>query len=224
MAKTPNTRNQDIQDLRSLLRTDPGEEEVHQFLKTHRKLLERPITGHPRHFIQSVFSKFHVTPDCIPDFTSLVLNRQYSQSPNRLTFIELKKPSAKLYTNDGRKVSPDLNDALGECHKTERLLEMNRKDYFRRMRNWLEENESQQIRQVFPSCTNGFPELAAGLMENAQCNSIIVIGRRNSLSSEDIDRTQTLSGYGKWPLRVITYDSVLEALEDGHDPFWPGRA
>ena len=72
-------------ELRGLLDGDPPEEVVHQFFADR---IFRLGHGNPRgseRFVAGTVSKFPITPARIPDFCSVVLNVQTSQTPSRVS-------------------------------------------------------------------------------------------------------------------------------------------
>lgn len=217
MSETESKRPSKIaQELRELLDADSSEETIHQFFK-HR--IFRIGHGNPRfskRLIVGAVSKFPVTPDRIPDFASACLNVELSQRPGRISFVELKKPSARLYTSHAR-MSKDLNDAWMECVETSRLIADNFRDCLRRLVMALDETHLEQFDSTYDALSKGARARGEELHPQMifepfmpRCNSIIVIGRRSTLDSEGILRTRELSASTATGIEVITYDTVLD--------------
>jgi hypothetical protein len=212
-------RKQVYENLKSLLDGDTTEEEIHVFLDRHSLLFRPSVLDFGEPFIQGVISKFPVTPDRIPDFTVAMLNVQRSQMPSRLIFVEIKRPSAKLYVDHGR-MSKDLNDAWMECVETARLLGMNFRDCLRRIVKTLDDKRLGEFGQIYEFSMKRHHERSGFYMhEIPLCCSIIVIGRRSSLDNEELLRTQELSASSGRAIQVITYDTILDALEKEHGGF-----
>jgi hypothetical protein len=216
------------EELRGLLNGDHSEETVHQFFADRVFGIGH---GNPRGsewVIVGTVSKFPITPDRIPDFCSAVLNVRRSQSPSRVSFVELKKPNAPLYTGR-RLMSKDLNDAWVECVETSRLIADNFRDYLRRLVKALDEKRLREFDKAYEMLektderANDQPEylLYDDLMP--RFNSVIVIGRRASLDSEGLLRTRELSASTGSAISVITYDTVLDWMsEAGEDKYRGG--
>lgn len=193
--------------LERLLDSEPTEEAVHQFLKA---ILIGPVLSRGR--VQGFLSKFPISPDRVPDFSYLNLYLFLSQvGPGAVTFIELKRPSARLYTDHAR-MSKDLNDAWMECLETSRLIGQNYPDVLRRV---VKSATNAEVSDYVPICYQGGSWINenSGLMP--RCRSVIVIGRRSYLDSEAILRTIQLGASTNSAIRVVTYDSVIENLRHG---------
>jgi hypothetical protein len=221
MSKTDGKRpSKTAKELEELLQGDSSEENIHQFFK---EKIFRIGHGNPRfseHCILGTVSKFAVTPDRIPDFTSAMLHVTLSQTASRVSFVELKKPSAPLYTNHGR-MSKDLNDAWMECVETIRLLAENFRDFLRRLVKALDESRLRRFDSFYSALAKdksgrGEEEYRHLLYESIMpwCNSIIVIGRRSTLDPEGLRRTIELSALTGGAIEVMTYDTVLNRLSE----------
>jgi hypothetical protein len=205
-----------LEPFRSLLSGEPSEEEVHQFLEVHSRQFGLPKSVFGKR-IAGVLSKFPITPDRIPDFTVIKLNGQPLQFPSRIQFIELKKPSARLYVDHAR-MSKELNDAWMECIETTRLLGPVLRDFLRRAVKTV----YAKSRQGAESAPGGEPGAEFYMRETPVCGSTIVIGRRSTLDTDAILRTQELSAACGQRIKVITYDTILEELDQGYQRWWGG--
>lgn len=214
-AKEQTDRLEILQKLRSLLDSDPTEEQVHQLFTELSLIFWRRGPLFNERFIQGILSKFPIAPDRIPDFTSVILNVRRSQMPSSVTFIELKRPSAKLYTDHGR-MSKELNDAWMECVENARLMGLNFRDCLRRIVKTLDAKRLEQFEAFYASSANRENELDREFYskEIPSCRSVIVIGRRSRLDSEGLLRTQELSASSGRTIQVVTYDTVIDALEE----------
>jgi hypothetical protein len=225
MTKSKGSQNgMSAQELRQLLDNNPVEEAVHEFF---RDTVFRIGQGNRRFSgssIVGVVSKFPVTPDRIPDFTSAFLNTTESQSASRLSFVELKKPASPLYAGHGR-MSKDLNDAWMECVETIRLLADNFRDFLRRLVKALDETRLHEFDAGYAELSEtecGETAYLRHFLRDSRmpwCNSVIVIGRRAALDAEGLLRTRELSASTGRAIRVITYDAVLDWLSEAavHD-------
>jgi hypothetical protein len=205
--KSDKAENKAAQELKQLLNRCPPEEEIHQFFAENILKIGH---GNPRlseRFIAGAISKFPITPDRIADFASAVLKCGHSQTPSRLTFIELKKADSVLFTGHSR-MSKDLNDAWMECVESSRLMADNFRDCLRRIVKTLKKDRLDEFNR---SIDEDMPF----------CNSVIVIGRRSSLDSDGLRRTKELSASTGYGIRVITYDTVLDWIaEADEDSSW----
>lgn len=207
------------EELRNLIDRDPSEEIIHQFFKD---TIFRIGHGNPRfseRFIDGTVSKFPITPDRIPDFTSVFLNVARSQRSSRVSFVELKKPSSPLFTGRGA-MSKDLNDAWMECVESSRLMADNFRDCLRRLVKSLDAKRLQEFDAAYAMLAK------AGQGDDQEhrhdmydmwmpwCNSVIVIGRRSSLDSEGLLRTRELSASTGRTIQVVTYDTVLDWVSE----------
>jgi hypothetical protein len=183
-----------------LVAADPSEEQVHQFLDAHRPLLAclySPFTiRYEDYAFAGALSKFPVAPDRVPDFTLFCIQDEVSNMADEIIFLELKKPSARLYTGRGR-MSRDLNDAWAECIGTIRVIGTAYEDFLRR----LQKSVAKTIRG---STFRHLPFI----------KSIILIGRRSSLSPEEFNRIHEVSACTSQTIRIMTYDSLLQINQD----------
>lgn len=185
-------------EFESLLDSEPDKETIHTFMNENTLLFGTP----QRHAssgwsLEGLESKFPLTPDRIPDFMIYYLRRdsmkeQYISS--WLHFIELKRPSARLYVAHNR-MSKDLNDAWMESKESLRLFTSNCRDVLRR----LLKTTTEQYATI--ANTNGIE------MPRARCT--ILVGRRSSLDAESLARTRHLSEAN---IKVFSYDYVLDQL------------
>lgn len=188
----------------ALLEADPPEEEIHRFIDDHCIILGAPRReSYGDLHLQGVESKFPVAPDRIPDFTVFELqpkSMQYTHSD--MKFIELKRPSAKLYAEHGR-MSKDLNDAWMESQESLRLFQSNYADV---------------IRRLIKNAKNEKPtRFTADNVEPPRPTCSIVIGRRSALDSEALARTRNLSNRD---IRIVTYDYILDELRISAERGW----
>ncbi len=215
------------EELRGLLKGSPSEEIVHQFFADR---VFRIGHGNPRareQLIAGTVSKFPITPDRIPDFCSAVLWVGPTQSPSRLSFVELKKPSSLLYAGQ-RRMSKDLNDAWVECVETSRLMADNFRDFLRRLVKALDESRLREFDKAYGMLESSDVRSEAEErytrydMFMPRINSVIVIGRRASLDSEGLLRTRELSASTSSAITVITYDTVLDWMSGTDDDEYRG--
>ena len=96
--------------------------------------------------------KFPITADRIPDLTLIDIQEEHSNAADRIIFVELKKPSAKLYVGRGR-ISKDLNDAWAESLDSLRLVGIVYSDFVRRVETKLAVRvQNARFRQLKPFC------------------------------------------------------------------------
>jgi hypothetical protein len=217
--KESKLQSKTAQELRHLLDADSSEETIHQFFKDSVFRIGLSNPRFSEQFIVGAVSKFPVSPDRIPDFTSAFLNIELSQRPSRISFVELKKPNAALYTGHAR-MSKDLNDAWMECVETSRLIADNFRDFLRRLVKALDETRFKEFDSVYDKLSKkslGIDEKERYFLHDSftpWCNSVIVIGRRLTLDSEGLLRTRELSASTGRAIQVITYDTVLDWLSE----------
>ena len=214
------------QGLRDLLDSDPTEEIVHQFLKQNDFLFTLTQSECSR-AVEGFLSKFPITSDRIPDFTSVGLSLELSQIANRVTFVELKRPSAQLFNKSGR-MSQELNDAWIECVESLRLVGANYQDFLRRVVKRISSDRLERFNTYYQMAT---ADIRDSLEKWPPChmpwfNCVIVIGRRHNLTSEEMLKTQEFSFSTGRSIEVVTYDALLERMtkDDGgrnaHWRFW----
>jgi hypothetical protein len=216
------------QALATLLDSNPTEEEIHQFFKDEIFGIGHVDPYFSERFIIGAIPKFPVTPDRVPDFTLVRLNVVSSQTPGRVTFLELKKPDSLLYTSHSR-MSKDLNDAWMECIETSRLMADGFRDCLRRLVKTLDKQRLKQFVRTYDRLKKQGKEergIRDFLLDNFMpwCTSAIVIGRRSTLDAEGLLRTKELSASTSQTITVMTYDTVLdwvaEADEDDYYQPW----
>lgn len=208
------TRDAEIcKKLNKLLSKKPSEEEVHQFLNDHpyslacfnrsmRFSIYPDICSRFRNNLSNVFSKFPITTDRIPDFTVANVFTQPSQVPNEITFIELKKPDAKLFLANGR-MSQDLNDAWTECLESIRLTSLNYDDFTRRLSmKMISDSEHDRPKFRLPT-GNDWPLVTCA----------VVIGRRDTLTNAEVSKVQMLGASTNRTIQVYTFDAILDYLD-----------
>lgn len=215
------------QELRELIDSSPSEETIHRFFEDKIFSIGQGNPQFTERFIMGTASKFPITPDRIPDFTIAMLNTQLTQRQNRITFIELKRPDSSLYTSHAR-MSKDLNDAWMECVETSRLMAENFRDCLRRLiktlnKSCLKEFEAnyKKLKKIPRHIKHGRDFFISKVMP--WCNSVILIGRRSTLNSEELLRTQELSASTGQSIRVITYDAVLDWIAEAGEDDYRGR-
>lgn len=200
-----------------LLGKSPHEEDIHTFIVDHPFVL-----GHSSRYIvnervaEGLLTKFPVAPDRVPDFVFLSVALTRTQHPNRIDVFELKRPDTQLFSSHNR-LSKDLNDAWMEVVETQRLLGLNYSDFLRRaitmvLKNY--ENGNQHGRYL--------PNLTDSIMR-PRCSFRILIGRRQSLSPEELMRISELGFSTNFSISIATYDSLLDDLRgrpDGETSRW----
>lgn len=228
MKHKPQGSQEKAQALATLLDSNPTEEEIHQFFKDAIFSIGHGNPSFSERFIIGAISKFPVTPDRVPDFTLVGLNVVPSQTPGRVTFVELKKPDSLLYTSHSR-MSKDLNDAWMECIETSRLMADGYRDCLRRLVKILDNQRLKQFVRTYDRLKKQGKKKRGGrdfLLNNFMpwCTSVIVIGRRSTLDAEGLLRTRELSASTSQTITVMTYDTVLdwvaEADEDDYYRPW----
>ena len=224
MSKTKGKRpSKTAEELRELLHGDTPEETIHQFFRDRILRIGHENPRFSERFIIGAVSKFPVTPDRVPDFTSAMLNVMLSQRMGRVCFVELKKPNAPLYTNQSR-MSKDLNGAWMECVETSRLLANNYHDFLRRLVKTLDESRLRQFDSIYTSLAKSTyrtteEKVLYSLYDSFMpwCNSTIVIGRRSTLDREGLLRTMELSASTGRAIEVMTYDTVVDWLSESDE-------
>ncbi len=206
--KSDQPKSQGAVDFLKLLDTNPTEEDIHQFVSERVFEIGEGNPHFSERFIAGTLSKFPVSPDRIPDFVSVLLNTECSQTPSRVTFIELKKPSALLFTSHSR-MSKDLNDAWMECVEAARSMADGFRDCLRRIVESLDKERVEEFVRFAEKYDDDMP----------WCNSVIVIGRRATLDAAGLRRTKELSASTGYGIQVMTYDTVLDWFAEG-DETW----
>lgn len=211
------SRNHVAESLAELLSRDPSEEEVQKFFSLNHSIfgLPGPIYRGIK-IVHGVLPKFHLTPERIPDYTLASFPLTRTQFPSGLSFIEIKKPSAPIFSQHNR-LSRDLNDAWIECVDTLRLVGLNYLDTLRRITAKIDANLEKEAEAYFENM-KGLDIRHFGM---PRCKAVIVIGRRSSLDSEDLLRLQHLGLSTGWAISVLTYDSVLDSLQNYDDNYGP---
>ena len=197
-----------------ILDSDPDEEEVHQFFVRNPGLFGTPNFGGSE-VISGALSKFPVSPDRIPDFSVFTLYLRYTQYESVVDLIELKRPSARLFVRRGR-MSKDLNDAWAESQDSLRLLRGVYRDFLRRAVVQLQSSRVDVFDDWYGKKPMDSPPSPGGmrLQDIPELTCRIFIGRRSSLTDDDIARTKEITRITGGQIRVLTYDLFLDNLRD----------
>lgn len=201
-----------IERFSEILEESSNEEEVHQFVAQNEVILTERSSFYRNEAISGMISKFPITPDRIVDFFVFHYDLGLTQGPpNRMKIIELKQPKSKVLVQNSR-MSKDLNDAWMECTEATRLLALNYKDVLRRSAKAV--RQSVVIDEEVPkrdygrlSTKEGHLSLAAPSLD---CE--IFIGRRGTLSGEQLDTLRALMNHGG--VSAYTYDHLIDRLKD----------
>jgi len=195
-------------DLEALLKNNPPEEEIHSFIEDYPFLL-----GHDNGSVindrvaEGLLKKFAIAPDRIPDFIFLSIALQHTQHPNRIDVFELKRPDSQLFSTHNR-LSKDLNDAWMEAVEAQRLIGLNYTDFLRRaIKEVINNHKNKSVwDQRHIAQGNGYDR------DRPRCSFRILIGRRASLSSEEMMRVRELGFSTNFNITISTYDSLLDDL------------
>ena len=193
-----------------LLNNNPSEEDIQSFFNSNPCILGQPGGGWMGHkIVEGLLPKFPIAPDRIPDFTLLSLALERTQHPNRLSFVELKRPDTMLFSSHNR-LSRDLNDAWMECVETQRIVGLNYQDVLRRIVKTISIN----LLKDFDKYYKYIKKLKNMHNDVPRCSSKIIIGRRGTLDADDMLRIRELGISTSWSIQVATYDSVLENFKE----------
>jgi hypothetical protein len=202
-------------EFQKLLSNNPSEENVHQFLEKNTIILRFFLSGFPiTEGIYGVFSKFPITIDRIPDFTLVEIPMpKLRQYPGQIVFIEIKRPDAKLFTKNGR-LSKDLNDAFTECLDNIRLISYNYEDFLRRLVKRTGPIGAKTYKQI-KKCINAYVDSV--FLDFPQIFSTIVIGRRSTLTYDEIMKVRMMWASTGRAIMIFTYDALLDFLKSRTD-------
>lgn len=197
-----------LEDLRVLVRDNASEEVVHQHLVANPSLLYNRREDDSE-VVSGIISKFPVSPERIPDFSILGLPIGRTQYAGHLTFLELKRPDARLFVSKGR-LSQDLNDAWMEAIECLRLVGTSYREVLHRLvarvaKDRLKEFEKQYVNTDISDLSYRMP----------YCTVEIVIGRRKGLDDDELLRVRELTATTNRTVRILTYDGFVEHVDDG---------
>lgn len=215
-------------EFEQLLASPCDEETIHQFIYDHPIILgveNRVRTGYK--FVEAAISKFPVSPDRIPDFAVANIPLEPMQCHNRISFIELKKADEQLFVQHGR-MSRALNDAWIECADTKRIFAKSYRDFLRRLLKQVDGAQLEPLEHMFQLADLDprdprKPNAADSWNDWMPIDShFVFIGRRSTLSAEDLDRVRELSRNSS--VEVFTYDFIIDQLREAADRrflLWP---
>ena len=200
-----------------LLRDNPTEEQIHSFIVGHPFVFGHRNRYHVTdHMAQGLLSKFPITVDRIPDFTSVSVYLKHDQRPNQICVWELKRPNVQLFSSHAR-MSKDLNDAWMEGVESLRLIAFNYLDFVRRAIKTVRANNNSTVPET------ELPSYPLPDYYRPRCRVRIIIGRRSALSPEDLMRVRELAYTTNFSISIATYDSLLDDLrqiEHGEANYW----
>lgn len=193
-------------EFEKLLSSNPREEKLHAFIRSHPALLNVSTYGSAR-ATQGLLSKFPISPDRVADFVYLSVSFDNPQYPDRIDVFEIKRADVKLFTTHNR-FSKDLNDAWMEGVESLRLISLNYIDFVRRAVKRLATQT--RVRRSYASAF-------VSDYRRPRVRVRIIIGRRSTLSAEDRARIRELDFSTNSSIAVVTYDSLLDELR-GQEP------
>ncbi|MBN2396512.1 MAG: DUF4263 domain-containing protein [Candidatus Atribacteria bacterium] len=194
--------------------SDCSEEEVHQLFS------ENPIVfglneklRYSNSLLEGMISKFPISPDRIPDFILINLGIELTQTPHSISIIELKRVNAKLFLDHNR-MSKDLNDSWMECIESFRILGLNYQDFLRRLINKITDDfeYKKYLEYLKRGVLDDTKRFNSYYPRIPRIQSKIIIGRRKSLTNDDLLRIQELSASTNWAIGIETYDSIIDRL------------
>lgn len=183
-----------------LLDKEEKEEVYQRFLENHTKLIPTGAFGlnHGIH-MSLIFSKMPIGNIYKSDFFLI----SKSSAEWNLVFIELEKPSANLFTKEGR-YAQDLNQGIKQINDW--------KHYFSQPENQLSFKKHPVVKKLL-----SFNEV---MYENPiNFKYIIVIGRRKTLIERNQMKYWISLNNGKADTYIMTYDSLLEGCEQKNDRY-----
>ena len=186
--------------LSQLLDSNPPEEGVHQFL------LENPTLFAPHDYpqvsrvgINGYLSKFPLTPDRIPDFVLPHLACYGRRSGSRINVLELKQPTARLFTGRGQ-MSSELNDAFNESLDSLRVFRYTFPDILPCLHHAIVENMSASQREQDTKSGKFAPSSDMYYPPGYKC--FILIGRRKTLDPHDLHRMKRIFDETRGTIRI----------------------
>ena len=173
---------------------------IQKFLEENIHILKAAI-GVPEWAFNYVLPQFQLGSNYRADF--IVITGQSNSYD--VTIVELKRPSASLYTKEGI-ISRDLNIACTEVDNYRRWINDNREEFKR--------NLAQEIKKKDPSFDDSFD-----WTRRFHICSKIVIGRRQKLTREFRDKNFDLEEKG---VSIVSYDRLIDAEKRLSEMFLKG--
>jgi hypothetical protein len=185
------------------LRKASTEGPVHRWLKKNPLVVSRFASGFS--FPNKVISQFKFGTDYVADFVAV---GSFSGGCS-VHFIELEPPGAKLFTKAGD-AARRLNGAITQLIAWELFVSKHREEVLREIAKRMLKHELVSDRGIDVQDNTG--RNISSPMLVIQWHYHIVIGRRQTMSNEDIERKAALFQKG---IDVVTYDRLLDYLSGG---------
>ncbi len=188
------------EEFAKLLDANEKEEVYQQYLEKHTELIPCGpfLLNHFTHF-SLIFSKMSI--DCMYKSDFFFISK--SSAEWNLIFVELEKPSCKLFNKEGT-YSQELNKAIKQVDDWQA--------YFLNNNN----KESFKSHPVIKKITSAVPVLYGNPFN---FKFILVIGRRQELNDKDLYKRWAALNITNRDRYIMTYDSLVENLREKSEKY-----
>lgn len=168
------------------------ESDIQNFLEQNSELIYTPFLLHHYLHHESVISKFPLDTGIVTDFAYLTMDSGQSC----LVLVELENPNKRLFTKNPKQVTTtaEFNSALAQIQEWKEFVSDNLHEVIRRL--------GPLLGRVMAS---DYP---------VYVKYVLVIGRRHEIENHN-GRRRRLATLNTDELKVLTYDSLISAYEEG---------